>query len=84
MKQVQSGGTLPQQENKGFQLRGQLSSTQKKVQGVCTGEKLCFDFNGEGCTRPKCKFYHKCAQCGTIGYGAQKCGKGGKYIWTHI
>ena len=39
MKQVQSGGTLPQQENKGFQLRGQQSSTQKKsARGLYWGE----------------------------------------------
>ena len=93
MKQVQSGGTLPQQENKGFRFRSQQSATQKKVQGISTGDpiwkatavagKLCFDFNGAGCTRPKCKFNHKCAQCGAIGHEAQKCGKSGKYKWTH-
>ena len=65
----------------------------KKVQGVSTGDpswkttafagKLCFDFSDAGCTRPKCKFNHKCAQCFTIGHGAQKCGKGGRYKWTH-
>ena len=88
MKQVQSGGTLPQQENKGFRFRSQQSATQKKVQGISSGDpswkatavagKLCFDFNGAGCTRPKCKFNHKCAQCSAIGHGAQKCGKSGK------
>ena len=55
------------------------------MQGISTGDpswkttafagKLCFDFNGAGCSRPKCKFNHKCAHCGTIGHGAQKCGK---------
>ena len=67
--------------------------TDKKMLGIRTGDlswkttafagKLCVDFNGAGCTRPKCKFNHKFAQCGTIGHGAQKCGKGGKYKWTH-
>ena len=37
--------------------------------------KLCFDFNGSGCARPRCKFNHKCAQCGMIDHGALKCGK---------
>ena len=83
MKQAQSGGG---DSSTTRELRVSISwptvlYTEKKVQGISTGDlswkttafagKLCFDFSEAGCTRPKCKFNHKCAQCGTIGHGAQ-------------
>ncbi len=35
--------------------------------------KACFDFNSGGCSRSKCKFFHKCSQCNSTAHGAKAC-----------
>ncbi len=35
--------------------------------------RLCYDFNSSGCSRPQCKFAHKCSKCNESGHGVQKC-----------
>ena len=85
IKQGQSGGTQPQQESEGVDFMANSHFPWGEVQGGSVGVpswgnkvvagKLCFDFNGAGCARPRCKFNHKCAQCGMIDHGALKCEK---------
>ena len=88
-----AGGLFHNKRIKGFNFLANSPLPRKTVQRISTGHpswkttafagKLCFDFSEAGCTRPKCKFNYKCAQCGTFGHGAQKCGKGGNNKWTH-
>jgi hypothetical protein len=37
-------------------------------------DKLCWAFNGDGCSKKGCKFLHECSSCGSSKHGACSCG----------